>query len=100
MKKILGIAIVAAAAFGMSSAANAACSRLTTAGTAGDRPGAMVQAWEAQLQGRGWKGWPTFMASGMKVGSAPGYRSASINKQSCKAGGMGVECVITATLCD
>lgn len=100
MRNIVKVVIVAVAGFGMTSAAHAGCSRLTTAGTAGDRSGAMVQAWEAQLQGRGWKGWPTFMAGGMRVGSAPGYRSASINRSSCKKGGVGVECVITATLCD
>lgn len=100
MWTLLKVVVVAGAGLGMTSAAHAGCSRLTTAGTAGDRAGAMVQAWEAQLQGRGWKGWGTFMASGMKVGTAPGYKSASINKQSCKAGGIGTECIITATLCD
>lgn len=100
MSKVVKIAVFAIAGMALSSAAHAGCSRLTTAGTAGDKPGAMVQAWEAQLQGRGWKGWGEFMATGMKVGTAPGYKSAKINKQSCKPGGIGVECIVTATLCD
>jgi hypothetical protein len=99
--KNLAIAIaVSAAAFAMAPSADAACTRVHTKGTAGDRAGAMVQAWEMQLQARGWKGWPTFMVSGMKVGHAPGYKSAKIERQHCQPGEAGVVCRITANLCD
>ena len=49
---------------------------------------------------RSWGSWAQFMASGMKVGSAPGYKVSNM-RTSCKAGGMlGTECVITANLCN
>lgn len=95
------IAITAAvASLAAASAANAACTTVHTKGTAGDKGGAMVQAWEAQLQARGWKGWLEFMGSGMKVGHAPGYKSAKITRQKCVAGEMGQVCHISAVLCD
>ena len=100
MRKSLFVVMIATAGLAMTSAANAACSTVSTKGTAGDKGGAMVQAWEAQLQARGWKGWAEFMASGMRVGSAPGYKSAKMNRQSCTAGELGQVCHITATLCD
>jgi hypothetical protein len=100
MKKALGLIALATAGMMLSSAANAACTRVSTKGTAGSKDSAMVQAWEAQLQARGWKGWGTFMASGMKVGNAPGYKSAKIERQSCQPGELGVVCRITANLCD
>lgn len=100
MKKTVYAIMIAVAGFSMTSAADAACSRVSTKGTAGSKDSAMVQAWEAQLQARGWKGWGTFMAGGMKVGSAPGYKSATINKQRCHPGELGQVCHITATLCD
>jgi hypothetical protein len=100
MMKSLCITAMAAAALFAASSAEAACSRVHTKGTAGDKAGAMVQAWEMQLQARGWKGWPTFMATGMKVGNAPGYKSAKIERQKCTPGEAGVVCRITANLCD
>jgi hypothetical protein len=99
MKMILAVAVAAIGA-SLATSADAACSRVHTKGTAGDRAGAMVQAWEMQLQARGWKGWPTFMATGMKVGDAPGYKSAKIERQNCTPGEAGVVCRITANLCD
>lgn len=100
MKKILCIVAMAAAGLSVATSAEAACSRVHTKGTAGDQAGAMVQAWEMQLQARGWKGWPTFMATGMRVGDAPGYKSAKIERQKCNPGEAGVVCRITANLCD
>ena len=58
------------------------------------------QAWEAVLQATSWGSWAQFMGSGMKIGSAPGYRVSNM-RTSCKPGGMlGTECVITANLCN
>ena len=82
MRKSLFVVMIATAGLAMTSAANAACSTVSTKGTAGDKGGAM------------------FMASGMRVGSAPGYKSAKMNRQSCNAGELGQVCHITATLCD
>lgn len=100
MNKLLTAVVVASVGLAMSSAANAACSRVSTKGTAGGKDSAMVQAWEAQLQARGWKGWMEFMGSGMKVGHAPGYKSAKITRQKCMPGEMGQVCYISASLCD
>lgn len=100
MKKTVCLIAIAAAGIAMSSAAEAACSRVHTKGTASDQAGAMVQAWEMQLQARGWKGWPTFMMSGMRVGDAPGYKSAKIERQRCQPGEAGFVCRITANFCD
>jgi len=100
MRKSFTAIVVASVGLMAASAANAACSVVHTKGTAGDKGGAMVQAWEAQLQARGWKGWVEFMGSGMKVGNAPGYKSAKITRQKCEAGEMGQVCHISATLCD
>ncbi len=100
MKKIICLVAMAAAGLSLATTAEAACSRVHTKGTDSDKAGAMVQAWEMQLQARGWKGWPTFMANGMKVGDAPGYKSAKIERQSCTPGESGVVCRITANLCD
>ncbi len=39
---------------------------------------AMFQAWEAVLQATDWGSWAQFMTSGMKVGSAPGYKVSNM----------------------
>jgi hypothetical protein len=100
MRKSLYALVIVTAGLTMASTANAACSRVSTKGTDGSKNGAMVQAWEAQLQARGWKGWMEFMGSGMKVGNAPGYKSSRIERSSCNSGELGVVCHVTATLCD
>jgi len=88
-------ALVAAGA-----AADAACISKGGRGTGPSRDSAAFQAWEAVLQATSWGSWAQFMASGAKVGSAPGYRVTNL-RQSCKPGGMmGTECVITAKLCN
>jgi hypothetical protein len=78
----------------------AACISKGGRGTGASRDSAMFQAWEAVLQATSWGSWAQFMASGAKVGSAPGYRVSNL-RSSCRPGGMmGTECVITAHLCN
>jgi hypothetical protein len=42
--------------------------------------------------------WSAWMASGAKVGSAPGYKVSNV-KSACKQGGIGQSCRVQATLC-
>ena len=79
-------------------AAEAACITKAGSGTGGSRDSAMFQAWEAVLQASDWGSWAGFMTSGMKVGSAPGYRVSGL-RSSCKPGGLGQTCYMQATLC-
>jgi hypothetical protein len=80
-------------------AADAACVSKGGRGTGGSRDSAMFQAWEAVLQATSWGSWAGFMTSGMKVGSAPGYKVSNLRSR-CSPGGLGQECVISATLCN
>ena len=100
-KRVMVPALVLAGALVVAGvAAEAACISKGGRGTGGSRDSAMFQAWEAVLQATSWGSWAQFMGSGMKVGSAPGYRVSNM-RTSCKAGGMlGTECVITAKLCN
>jgi hypothetical protein len=92
---VFASALVAAGAM-----AEAGCVSKGGRGTGGSRDSATFQAWEAVLQATSWGSWAQFMGSGMKVGSAPGYRVSNL-RSNCKPGGMmGTECVVTATLCN
>ncbi|MGE0852341.1 MAG: hypothetical protein AB7O44_22410 [Hyphomicrobiaceae bacterium] len=79
--------------------AEAACINKGGRGTGGSRDSAMFQAWEAVLQATSWGSWAQFMASGGKIGSAPGYKVSNLRSK-CGPGGMGTECVISARLCN
>ena len=81
-----------------STAANAACNTIGGKGTAGSVDGAKFQAYEAMLQGTDWGMWAAWMASGAKVGVAPGYTVKGL-KFKCKPGGWGSECLSQATFC-
>jgi hypothetical protein len=100
-KRLILPALVFAGALTVAgTAGEAACVSKGGRGTGGSRDSAMFQAWEAVLQATSWGSWAQFMASGAKVGSAPGYRVSNL-RSSCKPGGMmGTECVITAHLCN
>ena len=92
--------VVALSSVTVAGGAEAACITKAGRGTATSVDGAKFQAWEAVLQATSWGSWAQFMASGARVGSAPGYRVSNL-RSSCKAGGMmGTECVITAHLCN
>jgi hypothetical protein len=74
------------------------CVKKAGSGTNTTKDGALFQAWEAVLQATDWGSWSTFMATGAKVGTAPGYKVSGIG-QKCQAGGLGQTCKMQATLC-
>ena len=99
-RSMLTSVVFAGALVAAGTAADAGCINKGGRGTGGSRDSAMFQAWEAVLQATSWGSWAQFMGSGMKVGSAPGYRVSNL-RSNCKPGGMmGTECVVTATLCN
>jgi hypothetical protein len=74
------------------------CVNKAAQGTNNTQDGAMFQAWEAVLQATDWGSWSSFMASGAKIGTAPGYKVSNV-KSKCAKGGLGFECVMQARLC-
>ena len=76
----------------------ATCIKKAGMGTGSDEAGASFQAWEAVLQATDWGMWSVWISSNQKVGTAPGYKVSGVSKR-CKAGGMGRECTMQATLC-
>jgi hypothetical protein len=98
-RAIVPALVFAGALVAAGAAAEAGCITKAGSGTGGDRSSAQFQAWEAVLQATSWGSWAGFMTSGMKVGSAPGYKVSGV-KTSCKAGGLGQTCIMQATLCN
>ena len=76
----------------------ATCVNKAASGTNTTEDGAAFQAWEAVLQATDWGSWSSFMASGAKIGTAPGYKVSKIGKR-CSKGGLGYTCKMQATLC-
>ncbi|MFM9941590.1 MAG: hypothetical protein ACKVP7_19060 [Hyphomicrobiaceae bacterium] len=103
MRALLRTAVVSLTVVGLVLAATpqaeaATCVSKAAQGTNTTKDGAMFQAWEAVLQATDWGSWASFMSSGAKIGSAPGYAVSNV-KSSCKPGGLGFECVMQAKLC-
>jgi hypothetical protein len=103
MLKSIAVAGLAAAGLLIGSAALSAadaksCVNKAGQGTNTTEDGAKFQAWEAVLQATDWGMWATWMGSGGKVGTAPGYQVSKVNFR-CKPGGIGRECIGQATLC-
>ncbi len=99
----LGVLIASAGLVGPASAqakgkSGGTCVNKAASGTNTTKDGAMFQAWEAVLQATDWGSWATFMGSGAKVGTAPGYRVSNV-KSKCGKGGIGFSCKMQATLC-
>jgi hypothetical protein len=94
----VGSATIAAGLLFAASAAQAQCVSKAGSGTGGNADSAKFQAWEAVLQATDWSSWAGFMAGGMKIGSAPGYKVSGL-RASCKPGGLGQTCVVSAKLC-
>ena len=99
----LSIALAAVVVVGVVSlapvSAQAGCQLKAGQGTGSTDDSAKFQAWEAVLQATDWGSWSSFMASGMKIGSAPGYKVANL-KHRCVAGGsLGRQCTMQAKLC-
>ena len=74
------------------------CVKKAGEGTNTTAEGAKFQAWEAVLQATDWSVWSAMMASKQEVGNAPGMKVSNV-KSSCKAGGLGQTCIVSATLC-
>jgi hypothetical protein len=96
--------MVSAIAFGgamllAGAGAQAGCVSKAGQGTGSTAENGKFQAWEAVLQATDWGSWASFMTSGMKFGSAPGYKVSGL-KSSCKPGGLGQTCVVSAKLCN
>ena len=91
---------LATAGFMLAAAAGAQadCVNKAGQGTGSTAENAKFQAWEAVLQATDWGSWASFMSSGMKIGTAPGYKVSNV-KSRCKAGGLGQECTMQAKLC-
>jgi len=90
----LGLVLALATA----TAAEAQCNTIGGKGTAGSLDGARFQAYEAMLQGTDLGMWATWMATGAKVGDAPGYTVAGL-KFKCAPDGQGQECHARAKFC-
>lgn len=102
MRKGFSIMLPALAVAGvmfLASGAEAACVKKAGQGTGSSADSAKFQAWEAVLQATDWGSWAGFMSTGMKIGTAPGYKVSGV-KSSCKPGGLGQTCVMSATLCN
>jgi hypothetical protein len=99
MRGLVPAAAFAGAMLIAGAAAEAACIKKAGTGTGSTRDSAQFQAWEAVLQATDWGSWAGFMTSGMKVGTAPGYKVSNVITR-CGAGGMmGQQCTMQATLC-
>ena len=95
------LAILAAASIvglGMPESDAASCVNKAASGTNSTQDGAKFQAWEAVLQATDWGSWASFMSSGSKIGTAPGYKVSNV-RSSCAKGGIGYSCKMQATLC-
>lgn len=95
---IVGLAVAGLGLATLPEAQAATCVNKAASGTNTTRDGAMFQAWEAVLQATDWGSWASFMSSGAKVGTAPGYKVSNV-KSKCGPGGLGHSCKMQATLC-
>lgn len=93
-------AVAVAAVVGLGSAAEAACVSKAGQGTGSTPDSAKFQAWEAVLQATDWGSWASFMAGGMKIGSAPGYKVSGLRTNCKPGGGLGYTCTVGARLCN
>jgi hypothetical protein len=90
----IAVAALAAFSLGAGSSAEAGCFKKSASGTNTTVSGAKSQVYEALLQSFDWGAWASWMATG----STPGYRISGPS-YSCKPGGLGYNCVGSATIC-
>lgn len=95
----LAAATGALLALGTASGQAATCIVKAGQGTGSTDDSAKFQAWEAVLQATDWGSWSAFMASGMKIGTAPGYQVSNVKQKCVAGGGLGRECTMQAKLC-
>ncbi len=94
----VAIAIAAMLSIGLTAAEAKTCVNKAASGTNTTQDGAKFQAWEGVLQATDWGSWASFMGSGAKIGTAPGYAVSKVGTR-CTKGGLGFECTMQATLC-
>ena len=99
MRLSMGILAAILATGLMATAAHAQCVTKAGQGTGSTDDAAKFQAWEAVLQATDWGSWSAFMASGMKIGSAPGYKVTNVKQKCVAGGGLGRQCTMQAKLC-
>lgn len=93
------VSIAALASVSTAEAQKAAgCVNKAGEGTNTTVDGAKFQAWEAVLQAYDWSVWGAMMSSKQEVGNAPGVKVSNL-KSSCKPGGLGQTCIVSAKLC-
>ena len=85
-------------AYAQAKAKGGSCVNKAGEGTNSTVDGAKFQAWEAVLQATDWGVWGAMMASKQEVGVAPGMKVSNV-RSSCKPGGIGQVCIVSATLC-
>ena len=95
---VSGLAAGSAPALAQGKKGGGTCVNKAASGTNTTKDGALFQAWEAVLQATDWGSWATFMSSGAKIGTAPGYSVSKVS-QKCGPGGLGQTCKMQATLC-
>jgi hypothetical protein len=81
-------------------AGHAGCQTKAGQGTGSTDSDAEFQAWEAVLQATDWGSWSAFMTSGMKIGSAPGYKVSNVKRKCVAGGSLGRQCTMQAQLCN
>ena len=96
---LLGAAVTAGFLMAAPVAQAATCIIKAGQGTGSTDDDARFQAWEAVLQATDWGSWSAFMASGMKIGTAPGYQVSGVKQKCVAGGGLGRQCTMQAKLC-
>ena len=100
MTTLLSAAVTAGLLMAAPAASQAAtCIVKAGQGTGSTDDDARFQAWEAVLQATDWGSWSAFMATGMKIGSAPGYQVSNVKQKCIAGGGLGRQCTMQAKLC-
>ena len=95
---MVALALTAILSIGSTDAEAKTCVNKAASGTNTTQDGAKFQAWEGVLQATDWGSWASFMSSGAKIGTAPGYAVSKVGTR-CAKGGLGYECTMQATLC-
>lgn len=99
MSRLRAAAIAIAALAATASVANAQqCVNKAGEGSATTKDAAIFQAYVTVLQATDVGMMTTWMATGQKIGVAPGYQVSKLAAK-CAPGGLGQTCRVSATLC-
>ena len=94
----IAFAVAAAVAAGASGVSAQSCVNKAGEGTGISKDAAMFQAYGTVLQATNLNTWSSWMATGQKIGVAPGYQVSALSAK-CAPGGLGQTCRVSATLC-